>query len=140
VSSIFTKILQGEIPGHFVWRDPHCFSIMTIQPIREGHLLVIPNDEINHWDEVPADTAAHLMLTAQKIASAMKLVIPCRRIGVSVIGLEVPHAHIHLIPIDSMEDMSFSRAHPVAQEQLAAMALAIRQVLIKQGCQQADLG
>ncbi len=140
MASIFTKILQDEIPGHFVWRDSRCFSIMTIQPIREGHLLVIPNEEINHWDDVPAETASHLMLTAQTIAKAMKQVISCKRIGVSVVGLEVPHTHVHLIPIDSMDDMSFSRAHAVPQDKLAEVAAAIRGVLIAQGHAEADLG
>ena len=65
--SIFTQILAGEIPGHFVWEDEQCFAIMTIQPIREGHLLVIPKQEINHWDDVPAPLAAHLMQVAQQI-------------------------------------------------------------------------
>lgn len=139
MASIFTKILAGEIPGHFVWEDDSCFSIMTIQPIREGHLLVIPKQEVNHWDDVPAADAAHLMLVSQIIAKAIKTVVPCKRVGVSVIGLEVPHTHVHLIPIDEMGDMSFAKAHAVPQEELAAGADKIRKVLLAQGHRQAEL-
>ena len=133
MASIFTQILEGKIPGHFVWEDQQCFSIMTIQPIRDGHLLVIPKQEINHWDEVPADIAAHLMTVSQVIARAIKEVVPCKRVGVSIIGLEVPHTHIHLIPIDTMGDMNFAGAHEVAAEQLAGMAEKIREVLVGEG-------
>ena len=138
MASIFTRILNREIPGHFVWRDETCFSIMTIQPIREGHVMVIPNQEVDHWDDVPADTAAHLIQVSQIIAKAIKQVITCKRIGVSVVGLEVPHTHIHLIPIDHMGDMDFARARAVPAEQLAATADQIRTVLIKQGRSEAE--
>lgn len=137
--SIFTQILAGEIPGHFVWEDEHCFSIMTIQPIREGHLLVIPKQEINHWDDVPPTLAAHLMQVAQQIAKGIKAAIPCRRVGLTVIGLEVPHTHIHLIPIDQMSDMDFARAAAVPAEALAEMAAALRATLQAQGHAQASI-
>lgn len=139
MASIFTRILAGELPGHFIWKDEHCFSILTIQPIREGHLLVIPNTEVNHWDDVPPALAAHLMQVAQQIAKGIKAVIPCKRVGVTVIGLEVPHTHIHLIPIDSMGDMDFERQHPEPAERLAATAAKIRKALVAAGHAQADL-
>lgn len=135
MASIFTKILAGELPGHFVWKDETCFAIMTIQPIRAGHLIVMPNEEINHWDDMPEATAAHVMLVAQKIAKGMKAVIPCKRIGVTVIGLEVPHAHVHLIPIDNLMDIDFKLARSVPQEELAAMAERIRGALANLGFQ-----
>jgi histidine triad (HIT) family protein len=135
MASIFTKILSGELPGHFVWKDATCFAIMTIQPIRGGHLIVIPNEEINHWDDMPEATAAHVMLVAQKIAKAMKKVVTCKRIGVTVIGLEVPHAHVHLIPIDSLTDIDFKLASPAPQDELAAMAQSIRDALATLGHQ-----
>tara|TARA_R110000824_G_scaffold336_3_gene1910 strand:- start:70909 stop:71328 length:420 start_codon:yes stop_codon:yes gene_type:complete len=138
MASIFTKILNKEIPGHFVWEDEQCFSIMTIQPIREGHLMVIPKLEVNHWDDVPAQTAAHIMLVSQKIAKAIKAVIPCKRIGVSIIGLEVPHTHIHLIPIDNMGDLNFSLAQEVMPERLAATAATIRKALQARGYSEAE--
>ncbi len=139
MSSVFTKILAGEIPGHFVWQDELCFAIMTIQPIREGHLMVIPRQEINHWDDVPPATAAHLMQVAQKIARAIKAVIPCKRIGVSIIGLEVPHTHIHLIPIDHMGDLDFKLARPAAPEALAATAASLRKALQARGYAEAGI-
>lgn len=140
MSSIFTRILQREIPGHFVWEDEHCFSIMTIEPIREGHLMVIPKQEVNHWDDVPPELAAHLMQVSQVIAKAIKAEVPCERVGVSVVGLEVPHTHIHLIPIDQMGDLDFSRARPAAPEALAAMAGRLRKVLSGQGHDAANIG
>lgn len=133
--SIFTKILAGELPGHYVWKDAVCFAIMTIQPIRAGHLIVIPNEEVDHWDDMPPATAAHVMLVSQKIAKGMKAVIPCKRIGVTVIGLEVPHTHVHLIPIDHLMDIDFKLARNLPQEELAAMAASIRTALDTLGFQ-----
>lgn len=135
MASIFSKILAGELPGHFVWKDDICFAIMTIQPIRAGHLIVIPNEEINHWDDMPDTTAAHVMLVAQKIAKGIKAVIPCKRVGVTVIGLEVPHAHVHLVPIDNLVDIDFKLAHAVPQDELAATAKSIREALASLGFQ-----
>ena len=137
--SIFTKILAKEIPGHFIWEDELCFSIMTIAPIRQGHVLVIPKQEINHWDDVPAETAAHLMLVSQKIAKGIKAVIDCKRVGVSVIGLEVPHTHIHLIPIDSMDDLDFKLAKEMSQSLLADTAEKIKKVLQASGYSESEI-
>ncbi len=135
MSSIFTKILRGELPGHYVWKDEVCFAIMTIQPIRAGHLIVIPNEEVNHWDDIPLATATHMTLVAQKIAKGIKAVIPCKRVGVTVIGLEVPHAHVHLIPIDNLMDMDFKLARMLPKEELAATAASIRAALATLGHQ-----
>ena len=133
MASIFTKILAGELPGHFVWKDDLCFAIMTIQPIRAGHLIVIPNSEINHWDDVPPATAAHLMQVSQILAKAIKAVVPCKRVGVTISGLEVPHTHIHLIPIDGMADLDFKNASAVRPEALAASAANINKALRELG-------
>ena len=133
MASIFTKILAGELPGNFVWKDDLCFAIMTIQPIRAGHLIVIPNTEVNHWDDVPPATAAHLMHVSQILAKAIKAVVPCKRVGVTVIGLEVPHTHIHLIPIDSMADLDFNNARALPAEELAATAASISNALRELG-------
>lgn len=140
MASIFTRILAGELPGHFMWKDEQCFSILTIQPIREGHLLVVPNQEVNHWDEVPPELAAHLMQVSQHMARAIKAVIPCKRVGVTIIGLEVPHTHIHLLPLDHIGDMDFSMQRPETAEKLAATAASIRQALVQAGHHQAQLG
>lgn len=131
--SLFTQILQGQLPGHFVWRDAQCFAIMTLGPIREGHCMVIPNEEIDHWDDVPAPLAAHLFQVSQKIAKGIKQAFPCKRVGVEIVGLEVPHTHIHLIPIDAMHDMEFARARQASPEQLAAAAARLRQALVALG-------
>jgi diadenosine tetraphosphate (Ap4A) HIT family hydrolase len=139
MASIFTRILAGELPGHFVWKDAQCFAIMTIQPIRQGHVIVIPNEEVNHWDDVRPATAAHLMQVSQRIAKGIKAVIPCKRIGVNVIGLEVPHTHIHLMPIDSMGDLDFKLAKPATPEDLAATAAKIRAALVANGHAEAQL-
>ena len=137
MASIFIKIINREIPGHFVWEDDLCFSILTIQPIRQGHLMVIPKEEVDHWDDVPEATATHMMAVCQKIAKAIKAVVPCKRIGVSIVGIEVPHTHIHLMPMDTTADMDFKNAREMPQEKLAETAAAIRQVLLDRGHQEA---
>ena len=101
--------------------------------------MVIPKLEVNHWDDVPPETAAHLMLVAQKIAKAIKGVIPCKRIGVSIVGLEVSHTHIHLIPIDNMGDLDFSLAQEIAPESLEATAERIKSSLQARGYSEADV-
>ncbi len=139
MASIFTKIIAREIPGHFIWEDDLCISIMTIMPIRDGHCMVIPKQEVDHWDDVPEDTARHLMSVSQKVAKAVKAVVPCLRVGVSIVGIEVPHTHIHLMPMDTTADMDFRNSREVSQESLADMAARIRQVLTERGYDQARI-
>jgi len=140
VASIFTKIIAREIPGHFVWEDDLCIAIMTIMPIRDGHCMVIPKEEVNHWDDVPEATARHLMTVSQRVAKAVKAVVPCKRIGVSIIGIEVPHTHIHLMPMDTTADMDFRNSREVSQESLAAHAAKIREQLLAKGYTEAQVG
>ncbi|MDG2176486.1 MAG: HIT family protein [Gammaproteobacteria bacterium] len=139
MASIFTKIINREIPGHFVWEDDLCFSIMTIQPIKQGHLMVIPKEEVDHWDDVPETTATHLMAVSQKIAKAIKAVIPCKRIGVSIVGIEVPHTHIHLMPMDTTADMDFKNSQEMSHDLLADTAASIREILVSQGYREAKV-
>ena len=139
MASIFTKIINREIPGHFVWEDDLCFSIMTIQPIKQGHLMVIPKEEVDHWDDVPETTATHLMAVSQKIAKAIKAVIPCKRIGVSIVGIEVPHTHIHLMPMDTTADMDFKNSQEMSHDLLADTAASIRAILVSQGYREAEV-
>ena len=139
MASIFTKIIKREIPGHFVWEDDLCFSIMTIQPIKQGHLMVIPKEEVDHWDDVPETTATHLMAVSQKIAKAIKAVIPCKRIGVSIVGIEVPHTHIHLMPMDTTADMDFKNSQEMSHDLLADTATSIREILVSQGYREAKV-
>lgn len=129
MSSIFSKIQAREIPGHILFEDEHCFSILTIAPIREGHVLVIPRAEINHWDDLPTELAAHLMLVSQRIAKAIKFVVNCKRVGMSIIGLEVPHTHLHLIPINTIDDMNFANQKAANHEALAKTAVLLRAAL-----------
>ncbi len=125
--SIFTRIINGEIPCHKVAEDERFLAFLDINPLREGHTLVIPKVEVDKFFELPADVLATIMPFAQDVARKIASVVPCDRIGVSVIGLVVPHAHVHLIPIDSVQDMDFSRPKlKLSQDQFAAIAERIR--------------
>ncbi|MEM8594299.1 MAG: HIT family protein [Pseudomonadota bacterium] len=119
MSSVFTKIMNQELPGHFVYEDDQCIVIMTIEPINPGHVLVIPREEINHWVDLPEALASHLMLVSQRTAKAVQSVFPAKRIGMSIVGIEVPHVHIHLCPINGVSDMNFANACAETAEVLA---------------------
>jgi histidine triad (HIT) family protein len=127
--TLFTRIINGDLPGHFVWKDDVAVAFLTIQPIREGHVLVVPREEIDHWDDLPETTAAHLMLLSQKIARVLKQIYRPQRVGLVIAGLEVPHTHLHVLPIDEMGDMSFARARNAEASELAATAQTIRAAL-----------
>ena len=125
--SIFTRIIQGEIPCHKVAEDDRFLAFLDIAPLKAGHTLVIPKVEVDKFFELPPDVLAGIMPFAQSVATKIAAVVPCDRIGVTVIGLEVPHAHVHLIPIDSATDMEFSRPKlKMSMEELAALADRIR--------------
>jgi len=125
--SIFTRIINGEIPCHKVAEDDRFLAFLDINPLREGHTLVIPKVEVDKFFELPTEVLSGILPFAQRVARKIAAVVPCDRIGVSVIGLEVPHAHVHLIPIDSLYDMDFSRPKlTLTQEQLGAIADRIR--------------
>lgn len=110
MSSVFTKVLSGELPGRFVFRDDRCAVFLTIAPINPGHLLVIPVQEVDHWDDLEPELAAHLFLVAQRAAKAVKAVFAPVRVGLVIAGLEVPHAHLHVIGFDTESELSFERA------------------------------
>jgi histidine triad (HIT) family protein len=110
MATLFTKIIEGEIPGRFVWRDERAVVFLTIAPITRGHALVVPVDEVDHWVDLDSDLAAHLMDVARAVGRAQMQAFSPRRIGMIVAGLEVPHCHLHLVPIDSEADLSFARA------------------------------
>lgn len=109
MASIFTKILQKELPGYFVAEDKEFFAILDVYPLAKGHTLVIPKQEVDYIFDLEPEVLARYMAFSQKVAKAIQSQIECDRIGVAVVGLEVPHAHIHLIPINSVGDMNFSR-------------------------------
>jgi histidine triad (HIT) family protein len=106
--SIFSKIIKGEIPCYKVAESETCFAFLDINPLAKGHVLVVPKFEVDYIFDLDEDTYIQLNLFAKKVAIALKKAIPCSRIGVTVIGLEVPHVHIHLIPINEVSDMNFS--------------------------------
>lgn len=127
MASLFTRIIQGDIPCHKVGEDDRYLAFLDISPLREGHTLVVPKLEVDRFFDLPADVLSGIMPFAQEVAARIRKVVPCDRVGVAVIGLEVPHAHVHLIPIDRMSDMDFARAKlTVSQEELAALAERIR--------------
>lgn len=109
MASIFTKIINREIPGHIVAENDEFIAFLDVFPLRKGHTLVIPKKEVDYIFDLESDTYTGLMNFAKEVSHKIKKVFPCNRIGVSVIGLEVPHAHIHLIPINSIADMNFSQ-------------------------------
>ena len=107
--SIFTKIVKGEIPSYKVYEDKNFLAFLDINPLKKGHTLVIPKKEVDYIFDIDSKEYQILWNTAKKIALGMKKVIECNRISIVVMGLEVPHAHIHLIPLDSMQDIDFSQ-------------------------------
>ena len=133
MASVFTMIMEGKIPGNFVWKDDKAVAFLTIQPIRQGHVLVVPREEIDQWSDLPLDLAAHLMQVSHKVANALKVAYPATRVGLMIAGLEVPHTHIHLVPMDSMDDLSFAFAKNADGEELKQTAEKIRGVLQGQG-------
>jgi histidine triad (HIT) family protein len=128
MASIFTKIIDGQIPCHKIAENDKFLAFLDIMPLREGHTLVIPKVETDYIFDIDDETLGDMMVFAKTVAGKIKNAIPCNRIGVTVIGLEVPHAHIHLIPINTLSDMDFTRTklNP-STESLAATAQKIRE-------------
>ncbi|HYZ99961.1 MAG TPA: HIT family protein [Acidimicrobiales bacterium] len=108
--SVFTKIINGEIPGRFVWRDERAVVFLTIAPMAPGHVMVVPIEEVDHWIDLDPDLAAHLMRVAREVGRAQMQAFRPRRVGMMIAGLEVPHCHLHLVPIDVEAQLSFARA------------------------------
>lgn len=127
MASIFTRIVRGEIPCHKVAEDDRFLAFLDINPLREGHTLVIPKVEVDRFFDLPEAELKTIMPFARDVARKIQAVVPCDRVGISVIGLEVPHAHVHLIPLDRMSEMDFGRPKlKLTHEQLAAIAERIR--------------
>ena len=108
--TLFTRIIQGQIPGTFVYRDDLCVAFMTISPITAGHVLVVPIDEVNEWTDLSSELSSHLFKVAAQIGEAQKMAFKCERIALIIAGFEVPHCHLHLIPSNSMADLNFENA------------------------------
>ena len=108
--TLFTRIIKGELPGTFIYRDSTCVSFMTINPITQGHALVVPIEEIDHWPDMSGELSAHLFGVAARIGKAQHLAFACKRVGLIIAGFEIPHCHLHLIPTNSMADLNFDNA------------------------------
>ncbi|MGH9244198.1 MAG: HIT family protein [Acidimicrobiales bacterium] len=108
--TLFTRIISGEIPGRFVWRDERCVGFLSINPLRPGHTLVVPIEEIDHWLDCPADLLHHLIDVGQTIGTALDRAYQPAKVGLTLAGLEVPHVHFHVVPIWHVSDLDFARA------------------------------
>jgi histidine triad (HIT) family protein len=112
VPSIFTRIINGELPARFVWKDDRCVAFLSIRPLRPGHALVVPRLEVDHWLDLDANLLSHLTQTAQAIGKAQMAGFKPERIGLMLAGLEVPHCHFHVVPIQSLSDLDFGNQDP----------------------------
>lgn len=134
MATIFTRIIQGEIPGTFVWRDDLCVAFMSIAPLRPGHTLVVPIEEVDHWLDLGDDLRNRLMDVSTDIGRAIQSAFNPIRVGLMIAGLEVPHTHIHVVPISSVNDLDFANADSSStREGLEEAATRIRRALIAAG-------
>ncbi|MBZ4675596.1 MAG: hypothetical protein JG782_215 [Anaerophaga sp.] len=128
MATIFSKIVKGEIPSYKIAEDEHYYAFLDINPLAKGHTLVIPKQETDYLFDLEDDLLAGMMVFSKKVARAIEKAVPCKRIGVAVLGLEVPHAHIHLVPINAESDISFSKPKlQLSKEEMQAIADKIRQ-------------
>lgn len=126
MASIFTKIIEREIPANIVAEDEHYIAFLDINPLREGHTLVVPKKEVDYVFDLDHQTLAGLFSFSKRVAKAIESVVECNRVGLTVMGLEVPHAHVHLIPIDTMDDMNFANMKlSFSKEEMVEMAKKI---------------
>ncbi len=131
MASVFTRIVNGEISSHKVAETANCLAFLDVFPLAEGHVLVIPKQETDLIFDLDAELYTELHLFARDVAKAIKKVIPCRRVGVAVIGLEVPHAHIHLVPLNQINDINFTREKlKPSPEELASVARKISEAYL----------
>lgn len=136
MATVFTKIIEGEIPGAFVWRDDECVAFLSINPLRTGHVLVVPRLEVDHWLDCPPGLRDHLFAVAQRIGRALQEIYSPAKVGLMIAGLEVPHLHIHVVPIDGVHDLDFANAAiSVAPEELERVAAGIVAELERQGAE-----
>lgn len=108
MASVFTRIINGELPGRFVWRDPQCVAFLSINPLKPGHTLVVPRQEVDHWIDLAPESATHVFGVAQAIGKALQQGFKPVRVGLMIAGLEVPHTHVHVVPISSVHDLDFA--------------------------------
>jgi len=138
VPTIFSRIIAGELPARFVWKDARCVAFLSNRPLRPGHTLVVPRDEIDHWLDLDTDLLAHVVVTAQSIGKAQMVAFKPARIGLMLAGLEVPHAHFHVVPIRGVHDLDFGNQDPNPDEAMMEKAAeAIRAELRRLGFSEA---
>ena len=131
MSTIFTRIIKGEIPSYKIAENEKFLAFLDINPLRAGHTLVVPKKETDYIFDLDNDDLSELILFSKKIAGAIKEAVPCNRIGVAVLGLEIPHAHVHLVPMDSMEDLNFKKPKlRFSPEEFKQIAKSISEKLI----------
>jgi histidine triad (HIT) family protein len=130
MASIFTRIINRDLPGHIIAEDDQYIAFLDITPLVMGHVLVVPKKEVDYIFDLEDQTLSELMVFAKKVAKGLRKAITCKRIGISVIGLEVPHTHVHLVPMNTSDDVNFTRPklHP-SKEELAATAEKIKKEL-----------
>ncbi len=126
MTSIFTRIINGEIPSYKIDEDEHCYAFLDINPNAVGHTLCVPKQEVDKLFDLDQEIYMHLMQFSKRIAVALEQAVPCKRVGMAVVGLEVPHAHVHLIPINQMTDMSFQTKVKMQEEDFISLANKIR--------------
>ena len=132
--TLFTRIIKGELPGRFVWQDSQCVAFLSIRPLRPGHTLVVPRLEVDHWLDAEPELLSHLMTTAQVIGKAQMSAFHPARVGLMIAGLEVPHLHIHVVPIRGMQDLDFANQDPNPEAgMMDSAASAIRRELAGMG-------
>tara|TARA_B100001248_G_C27288674_1_gene411342 strand:+ start:456 stop:845 length:390 start_codon:yes stop_codon:yes gene_type:complete len=127
--SIFTQIINGEIPSYKIDEDEHCYAFLDINPNALGHTLCVPKKEVDKLFEIDTETYSHLMEFAKRIAGALAQAVPCKRVGMAVVGLEVPHAHVHLIPINEMHEMSFQTKVKMQEDDMTSLVEKIKSKL-----------
>lgn len=114
MATVFTRIIEGDLPGRFVYRDDRCVAFLSIEPLSPGHTLVVPIAEVDHWIDLEPDLASHLMVVAQRVGRAIDNAYAPKRVGMMIVGLDVPHVHLHVSSIDGIGDLDFAHAerHP----------------------------
>lgn len=139
--SVFTMIIDGDLPGRFVWKDDRCVAFLSINPIADGHVLVVPRHEVDHWIDAEPDLLAHLTAVSRVIGQALQAAFRRTRIAMVIVGLEVHHLHIHLAPIDTMGDLDFALADQAPDpDHLDQVADRIREALRPLGRPETDQG
>lgn len=134
--TVFSRIIDGELPAHFVWKDDQCVAFLSINPLAPGHVLVVPRAEIDHWIDLDDVLLSHLSSVSRTIGRALQEVFGPKRVGLMLAGLEVPHVHYHVVPINGVHDLDFANADPNPRtEELLAAVAKIRAALRRIGAE-----